>query len=252
VAIAQVAAALGCESRPFRVQCDDGEKVQGHAILIATGAKYRKLPLPNLSEFEGVGVYYGATYVESQLCEGEEVVVVGGGNSAGQAAVFLSGIARHVHLLVRGPGLAESMSRYLIRRIEQSPNITLRTCTQIETLEGEGRLERLSWRRAETGEAEVREIRHVFSMTGADPNTGWLQDCLALDDKRFIKTGAELTPEDLETARWPLRRPPYLFETSTPRVFAVGDVRSGSMKRVAAAVGEGSAAVQLIHKVLAQ
>ena len=190
--------------------------------------------------------------MEAQLCDGEEIVVVGGGNSAGQAAMFLSGIARHVHLLVRGAGLADSMSRYLIRRIEESPAITLRPHTQIEALEGDGRLERVWWRSAGAPARECREIRHVFSMTGADANTGWLGGCLALDPQRFVKTGAELTPEELETARWPLRRRPHQFEASLPRVFAVGDVRSGSMKRVAAAVGEGSAAVQLVHRVLAE
>jgi len=226
--------------------------VQGHAVVVASGAAYRRLALPELPRFEGVGVYYGATRVEAQLCENEEIVVVGGGNSAGQAAMYLSGIARHVHLLVRGAGLADSMSRYLIRRIEESPAITLRPYTQIEALEGDGRLEHVWWRSARATEREGRAIRHVFSMTGADANTAWLGGCVALDGQRFIKSGADLTPEELETARWPLRRRPYQFETSLPRVFAVGDVRSGSMKRVASAVGEGSAAVQLVHKVLAE
>ena len=219
---------------------------------MATGAAYRKLAVPDLGRFEGVGVYYGATRVEAQLCGGEEIAVVGGGNSAGQAAVFLSGIARHVHLLVRGAGLAESMSRYLIRRIEGSPAITLRPHTQIEALEGDGSLQRVWWRSAEATARECRDIRHVFSMTGADANTGWLGNCLTLDPQRFVKTGLDLTPADLEAAQWPLRRRPLQFETSLSRVFAVGDVRSGSMKRVASAVGEGSAAVQLVHKVLAE
>ena len=166
--------------------------------------------------------------------------------------MFLSDSARHVHLLVRGAGLADSMSRYLIRRIEESPAITLRPHTQIEALEGDGRLQRVGWRRADGADREVRDIRHVFSMTGADANTRWLGGCLALDAQRFVKTGADLTPEEIEAAHWPLTRRPYQFETSLPRVFAVGDVRSGSMKRVASAVGEGSAAVQLVHKVLAE
>jgi thioredoxin reductase (NADPH) len=252
LAVARVAVGLACADRRLRVTCADGGTVQGHAVVVATGAAYRKLTVPELGRFEGVGVYYGATRVEAQLCDGEEVVVVGGGNSAGQAAVFLSGIARHVHLLVRGAGLADSMSRYLIRRIEESPAITLRPHTQIEALEGDGRLQRVCWRSAQPAAREVRDIRHVFSMTGADANTGWLGGCLALDEQRFVKTGADLRPEDLEAAQWPLRRRPYQFETSLPRVFAVGDVRSGSMKRVASAVGEGSAAVQLVHKVLAE
>jgi thioredoxin reductase (NADPH) len=252
LAVARVAVGLTCADRRLRVACADGGTVQGHAVVVATGAAYRKLTVPDLGRFEGVGVYYGATRVEAQLCGDEEIAVVGGGNSAGQAAVFLSGVARHVHLLVRGAGLADSMSRYLIRRIEESPAITFRPRTQIEGLEGDGRLERVWWRSAAAPARECREIRHVFSMTGADANTGWLGNCLTLDPQRFVKTGLDLTPADLETARWPLERPPLQFETSLPRVFAVGDVRSGSMKRVASAVGEGSAAVQLVHKALAE
>lgn len=252
LAVARVAVGLACADRRMRIVCADGGTVQGHAVVVATGAAYRKLTVPDLGRFEGVGVYYGATRVEAQFCGGEEIAVVGGGNSAGQAAVFLSGIARHVHLLVRGAGLADSMSRYLIRRIEESPAITFRPHTQIEALEGDGRLERVWWRSAEGTARECRDIRHVFSMTGADANTGWLGNCLTLDPQRFVKTGLDLTPADLEAAQWPLRRRPLQFETSLPRVFAVGDVRSGSMKRVASAVGEGSAAVQLVHKVLAE
>ena len=251
LAVARVAVGLACAERQLRVMCADGGTVQGRAVVVATGAAYRKLAVPELGRFEGNGVYYGATRVEAQLCDGEEIAVVGGGNSAGQAAVFLSGIAKQVHLLVRGAGLVDSMSRYLIQRIEKSPAITLRPYTQIEALEGDGRLQRVWWRRANT-DRERHDIRHVFSMTGADANTGWLDGCVVLDAQRFVKTGVDLTPEDLETARWPLQRRPYQFETSLPRVFAVGDVRSGSMKRVASAVGEGSAAVQLVHKVLAE
>ena len=250
--VARAAAGLTCADRQLRVRCTDGGTVQGHAVVVASGAAYRKLSVPDLPRFEGAGVYYGATRIEAQLCSGEEIVVVGGGNSAGQAAMFLSGIARHVHLLVRGAGLADSMSHYLVQRIDESPAITLRPYTQIEALEGDGRLERVWWRSARAGEREGRDIRHVFSMTGAVANTAWLGGCVTLDGPRFVKTGADLTPEDLEAARWPLRRRPYQFETSLPRVFAVGDVRSGSMKRVASAVGEGSAAVQLVHRVLAE
>ena len=252
LAVARVAVGLTCADRRMRIVCADGGTVQGHAVVVATGASYRKLTVPDLGRFEGAGVYYGATRVEAQLCAGEEIAVVGGGNSAGQAAVFLSGIAGRVHLLVRGAGLADSMSRYLIRRIEESPAITFRPHTQIESLEGDGRLERVWWRSADAAARECRDIRHVFSMTGADANTGWLGNCLTLDPQRFVKTGLDLTPADLEAAQWPLRRRPLQFETSLPRVFAVGDVRSGSMKRVASAVGEGSAAVQLVHKVLAE
>jgi thioredoxin reductase (NADPH) len=252
IAIARSAKSIDCSRRPFSVTMDDGGEVRGRAVIVASGAEYRKLPLPNLAKFEGAGVYYGATYVESKLCAGEEVVVVGGGNSAGQAAVFLSAHAKHVYLLVRGPALADTMSRYLISRIESSPNITLLTRTELDALEGDQGLERVSWRNNQTGKSEKREIRHVFSMTGACPITAWLNGCVSLDDRNFIRTGVELSPENLAEAKWPLRRPPYLFETSRPGIFAVGDVRANSVKRVASAVGEGSVAVQLVHKVLAE
>jgi thioredoxin reductase (NADPH) len=252
VAIASQAAQLKCERRPFSIECSGGEIALGHTVIIASGVEYRRLSLPNLTRFEGVGVYYGATFIEAQLCGGEEVIIVGGGNSAGQAAVFLATVARHVHVLVRAAGLADSMSRYLIRRIEDCGNITVRPRTEVIGLEGDGRLERVTWKSRDAEAAETREIRHLFSMTGANPNTSWLRGCVAVDQKQFIKTGADLLPEDLERARWTLRRQPYLFETSLPHVFAVGDVRAGSVKRVASAVGEGSVAVQLIHKSLAE
>jgi thioredoxin reductase (NADPH) len=190
--------------------------------------------------------------MEAQLCVGEDVVVVGGGNSAGQAAVFLAQTAKRVHMLVRGNGLADTMSRYLIRRIEDNPAIVLRTHTQIVALEGNRHLERVRWRDDRAGDVETNDIRHVFMMTGAVPNTGWLERCVVLDDKGFIKTGPELSQDDLAAARWPLTRPPYLLETSRPGVFAVGDVRGGNIKRVASAVGEGSIAVAFVHQVLQQ
>jgi thioredoxin reductase (NADPH) len=252
IAIARVASSIQCDRRPFTIQCVDAEPVRAKALIIASGVEYRKLPLPNLQQFEGVGIYYGATRLEGQLCTDEEVVIVGGGNSAGQAAIFLSGIAKHVHVLVRGPGLAESMSRYLIRRIEESASITLRARTEVVALEGNGHLERQIWKDVQTGASEARNVRHLFSMTGACPNTRWLSGCVVLDDKEFVKTGNELSPEELNAAHWPLQRPPHLFETSIPRVFAVGDVRSRSVKRVASAVGEGSVAIQLVHQVLVE
>ena len=252
VAVARTATGLNCDQRPFRLDVSAGGSVQANAIIVATGAEYRRLPIANITQFEGTGVYYGATPMEAQLCQDEEIVIVGGGNSAGQAAVFLSGKAKHVHMLIRGESLAASMSQYLIRRIEESPGITLLTRTEVTALEGDGRLERIGWRNSDTGNTEMRDIRHLFSMTGASPNTAWLQGCVTLDDKQFIRTGADLRSEDLSAAQWPLRRQPYLFETSIPGVFAVGDVRSGSVKRVASSVGEGSVAVQLVHRVLAE
>jgi thioredoxin reductase (NADPH) len=252
VIIARGAAQLTCDRKPYTIRIDDGPRVPARAVVIATGAQYRKPPLHNLSQFEGAGVYYSATFMEAQVCSGEEVVVVGGGNSAGQAAVFLAQTARKVHLLVRSTGLAATMSRYLIRRIQEMPAIDLTTRAEIIALEGDGHLQRVRWRKNETGETRTCDIRHVFLMMGAVPNTGWLEGCLALDDRGFIKTGADLTTQDLAAARWPIRRAPYLLETSLPGVFAVGDVRSGSIKRVASAVGEGSTSISFVHKILAE
>jgi thioredoxin reductase (NADPH) len=250
VAIGRTVVRLDCDARPYRLYLSDGQVLRTRTIVIATGVQYRRLDLPSLGRFEGAGVYYCATYLESQLCEGEEVAVVGGANSAGQAAVFLAGTAARVHMLVRGPGLAESMSRYLIQRIESIPNVVLRTRTQVDALEGEHGLERVHWRHLDSGERETHEIRSLFLMTGADPNTAWLKGCLLLDDKKFVKTGADLLPEELASAHWSLPRRPYLMETSIPGVFCVGDARSSSVKRVASAVGEGSICIQLVHRAL--
>jgi thioredoxin reductase (NADPH) len=247
--IAEGATKLDCTRKAYTIEIDKGPRVPTHTVIIATGAEYRKLPLENITQFEGAGVYYGATFVESKLCEGEEVVVVGGGNSAGQAAVFLAQTASKVHLLVRSRALVETMSRYLILRIEQSPAIELRTCTEITALEGNGQLERVSWRK-DHEPGETHDIRHVFVMTGAAPSTQWLSGCLALDDRGFIKTGPDLSRDELSAAKWPLARAPHLLETSRPGVFAVGDVRAGNIKRVASAVGEGSIAISFVHQAL--
>jgi thioredoxin reductase (NADPH) len=248
--IAKGARRLSCEKRPYAIEIDDGPRILAKTVVIATGVRYRKLSLENLKSFEGAGVYYGATAIEAQLCRDEEVVVVGGGNSAGQAAVFLAQTAKRVHVLVRAAGLADSMSRYLVLRIEDNPAIVLRPQTEIVAFEGDRSLERVTWRDNKTGAVTTHDIRHVFSMTGAVPSTGWLEGCIALDEKGFIKTGPDLAEEDLATARWPLARPPHLLETSLPGVFAVGDVRRGNIKRVASAVGEGSIAITFVHQVL--
>ena len=250
IAIAQGATGLSCQRRPFSVRIDNGRQVPARTIIIATGAAYRKLSVENASRFEGAGVYHGATFIEAQLCRGEEVAVVGGANSAGQAAVFLAQSAKRVHMLVRSDSLAETMSRYLIRRIEQSPDIVLHTQTEIIALEGNDALERVRWRHQSPEAVETLDIRHVFVMTGAVPCTAWLDGCVALDSRGFIKTGPDLSKEDLATAGWPLARLPYLLETSLPGVFAVGDVRAGNMKRVASAVGEGSTAIAFVHRTL--
>ena len=250
VLIAKTATRLHCERRPYSIEMDDGSQLQARSVIIATGARYRRLDLENLARFEGQGVYYGATFIEAQLCRGDEIVVVGGGNSAGQAAVFLAQTVKRVHVLIRSSGLAETMSRYLIRRIEDHPAIELRTHTEIIALEGNDRLQRVSWRDNLSGKIERHDIRHLFLMTGAVPNTKWLDGCLALDDKGFVKTGPDLSPDELAAAQWPLARSPYFLETSIPCVFAAGDARAGNLRRVAAAVGEGSDAVSFVHRVL--
>ena len=254
---AQVMVASGAQKltrnrRPYAIESSTGQNVQARAVVIASGAAYRKPPIANLSHFEGAGVYYAATFMESQLCRDEEVIVIGGGNSAGQAAVFLAQAAKRVYILVRGDGLADTMSRYLILRIEQSPKIELHAHSELTALEGSNHLERAQWRNKQTDEVQSREIRHVFIMAGADPSTDWLKGCLALDAKGFIKTGSALSDEELKEAKWPLARAPLLLETSLPGVFAVGDVRAGNVKRVASAVGEGSISIAFVHQVLSE
>jgi len=241
---------LVCDHRLHIVEVDNGARIQTRSVVIATGVEYRKLALSNLSRFEGAGIYYGATFVEAQLCAGDEVIVVGGGNAAGQAAIYLAQTTKLVYLLVRSGGLAQTMSRYLSRRIEETPSIVLTPYTEIVALEGRDHLESVRWRNNQTGDVEEHAIGHVFLMMGGVPNTGWLDNCVVLDEKGFIKTGSELSPEDLSSARWPLTRSPFLLETSLPGVLAVGDVRGGSIKRVASAVGEGSIAISFVHQIL--
>lgn len=252
IMIAHGVVRLVCSRRPYQLELDNGQKLTTRAVVIASGAQYNKPSLPNITRFEGVGVYYGATNMEAQLCEKEEVIVVGGGNSAGQAAVYLSQFASNVHMLVRSGQLADTMSRYLIQRIETHPKINLHCKTEIVSLEGESHLERVQWLDKTTGDVTTHPIRHVFMMTGANPNTGWLKGCLALDNKGFILTGHDTETNGSQSFHWSAPRPPYLLETTLPGVFAVGDVRSGNVKRVASAVGEGSIAIHLVHRVLAE
>jgi thioredoxin reductase (NADPH) len=241
---------LRCDQRPYAVELGLGTTVRARTIIIATGAEYRQLAIDNASRFLGTGIYYAATATEVRRCEMKEVIVVGGGNSAGQAAVFLAGKCLHVHLLVRSKGLADTMSRYLIRRIADAANITLHTHTEIVSLEGDLQLERVVWKTAPEGLLETHAIGHVFLMTGAVPSTRWLQGCIALNDKGFVRTGSDLSAADLPAASGTALRPPQSFETNWAGIFAVGDVRCGSVKRVAAAVGEGSACVQQVHQAL--
>jgi len=249
--VAHSVARLDCDKHPYKVVLDNGNKLAARAVVIATGAQYNKPRIANLKQFEGQGIYYGATFMEAQLCEQEDLIVVGGGNSAGQAAVFLSQTARKVHMLVRSGQLSDTMSRYLVQRIEENPAIELHYRTEIVALEGGEHLERVTWKDGPSGETSVHDIRHVFIMAGASPKTEWLRGCVALDDNGFILTG-----RDLESVAgnpmWTLPRAPLMLETSLPGVFAVGDVRSGNVKRVASAVGEGAIAVHLVHRALAE
>lgn len=231
LAVSRAATGLECGGDHFSIALEDGTRAKARVVVAATGARYRKLELPHYARLEGAGIYYAATAMEAQLCSGRPVVVVGGGNSAGQAAVFLSRHAAHVHILVRSQGLAATMSSYLIDRIEASEAITLHPFTEITALEGEPHLESLVWRDRNTGETEQVEVGALFVMIGAQPCSDWLQGCAALDENGFILTGDGCTP----------------FETSRAGLFAVGDVRSGSVKRVASGVGEGSVVVQAVH-----
>jgi thioredoxin reductase (NADPH) len=248
--IASSVTGLNCDQRPYEVHLDDGRTISAKTIVIASGAQYNKPRLDNLANFEGLGVYYGATFLESQLCGQEEVIVIGGGNSAGQAAVFLSETASKVHMLVRTNRLSETMSRYLIQRIEKNPRIELHYGTEMVALEGKTHVEGVTWR-DKSGSTESHPIRHVFIMAGASPRTDWLRGCLALDDKGFILTGRDLDPVPKQFG-WTLDRHPQMLETSLPGVFAVGDARANSVKRVASAVGEGAIAVSLVHRTLAE
>ena len=234
----------------FTVHLADGRSLRARSVVIASGARYRRPALPRLNEFEGRGVWYWASALEAKMCADSEVALVGGGNSAGQGAVFLSGYARQVNVLIRGEGLAATMSRYLIDRINATPNIRLWTHTELVELGGEpgGSLETVRWRTRTTGEEHFRELRNVFLFVGAEPETRWLEGCgVAVDPHGFVLTGSDAIPGCARGAR-----PPSPFETSVPGAFAVGDVRAGSVKRVGGAIGDGAAAVALIHEHLAR
>jgi thioredoxin reductase (NADPH) len=237
----------------FAVQLTDGRCVHSRCVVIASGARYRRPALPRIADFEGRGIFFWASALEARMCAEADVVLVGGGNSAGQAAVFLSAHAKRVHMLVRGPGLAASMSRYLIDRIEATPNIELLTETELVALDGcpANGLRQVRWRCARTGEEEQRDLRHVFLFVGADPETAWLEDCgVAVDKHGFVLTGPEAArPADGDGRA---ARIPAPFETSVPGAFAIGDVRAGSVKRVGGAIGDGAAVVAQIHHHLAE
>ena len=248
--VAQSVVHIDCSRKPYRIVLESGLKFNARSIVIATGAQYARLPVEEADSFAGRGIYYNATHMEAQLCDSEEVAVVGGGNSAGQAAVFLAQTSSRVHLLVRSSQLSESMSQYLIARIDAHPKIEIHYLTQIVGMTGAAHLESISWKEDSSGLIVSKRIRHVFVMAGAAPRTEWLEDSFVLDKKGFIVTGPDLV--EYGDFRWPLSRSPLLLETSVPGIFAVGDARAGSIKRVASAVGEGAMAVHLVHRFLAE
>jgi len=248
LAIPAQAVALVRENGHFQVQLAGGDVVNGRSIIVATGAQYNKLDVPDLEHFEGLGVYYAATQAEGMMCSGSQVVIVGGGNSAGQAAMFLSRHAARCRLLIRGDDVGKSMSRYLVNEIEGRHEVEVLTCTEVVELKGERFLESIVMRDTRTGALHEQACSALFVFIGASPHTDWLDGQVAMDEHCFVRTGRDLEAEDLEAYNG---ESPLFLETSQPGVFAVGDVHSGSIKRVASAVGEGSMAVALVHQRLA-
>lgn len=236
LAIARTAIGLDCAVTPYRILVTGDRTLRARSVVIATGARYRKLAVPDFERFEGAGIHYAATAMEAHLCRDEEVAVIGGGNSAGQAAVFLSRVAKHVHVVIRGESLSSTMSDYLIQRIEASPHITVHVSTEVTAVSGNNWLRRIELTHRAMGTVLTKDVANLFLMIGADPNTAWLRDCLPLDAKGFVETGVPNTSSP--------------FATALPGIFAVGDVRSGSVKRVASAVGEGSIVIQAVHRYL--
>ena len=252
ISVPHRAKSLMFKNNRFHLELESGNVLKGSTVIAATGAKYRKLPLENLPMYEGRGVYYGATNMELQLISGKEIIIVGGGNSAGQAAVFLSKKSSRVHLVIRGENLSASMSSYLISRIENDPKIELHTHTEVRQLKGEEWLESVELENSRKGERFTLGVADLFLFLGALPCSDWLADITCLDEKGFAYTGRDIPEEGLTAYRWPLRRQPYALETCVPGLFAVGDLRYESVKRVASAVGEGSMAVSQVHAFLSQ
>jgi len=251
-AVPRQAVGLRRENGHYHIDLSEGGEVAARSVIVATGARYRRLEVPRLDAFEGVSVHYAATEAEAQMCEGEEVAVVGGGNSAGQAALFLAGRTRRVYLLIRGSDLGKSMSRYLVDRISGAENVELLANTEVRDFRGEERLEGLVVEDNRSGIRRNLGIRALFAFIGADANTSWLEGAVDLDEHGFVLTGNALDGPALDEGAWRERsREPFLLETSLPGVFAAGDARSGSIKRCTSAVGEGAMAVALVHHYLA-
>ena len=249
VLVPQEVTALEVDGPYRRLRFADGRMVSCHALVVATGVSYRRLEVPGAADLAGAGVYYGAATAEVASLRGQDVVVVGGGNSAGQAAMHLSRFARRVSIVIRAPDLSASMSRYLIDRLAATPNVTIRSRTQVVGVAGDGHLERIDLDVA--GAHESLEAAALFVFIGAKPRTDWLGEHVRRDAQGFLLTGIDLAGDDGKVAHWPLAREPYPLETSLPGVFAAGDVRYGSVKRVASGVGEGAMAVSLVHRYLA-
>jgi thioredoxin reductase (NADPH) len=251
-AVPQEAVSVKREGDVYRIGLSEAGGVVARSVIAASGARYRRLEVPGLERFEGVGIHYAATQAEAQPFEGEEVAVVGGGNSAGQAALFLAGRARRVWLLIRGDDLGKGMSSYLVDRVTDAENVELLANTEVRELEGEDRIEGVVVEDNRSGARRILGARALFVFIGAEANTGWLEGAVELDERGFVLTGGESSRSVLEGDAWQeLSREPYLLETGLPGVFAAGDVRSGSIKRVASAVGEGAMAVRLVHQYLA-
>ena len=246
------AASIAPDKDAYCLHLADGRKLRSRAVVVASGAQYQRLPIEGIEAYEGRGIYYGATPMEAQLCSDAEVTVVGSGNSAGQGAIYLASFAKKVHVIFRRASLRETMSEYLVRRLEEHPNIEIIPSTDVVALHGEDSLDSLTYRCRETGAEGRCECRFLFLFLGATPNTGWLPSEMVCDERGFVKTGTDIAPVELVRAGWSLDRMPTRYETSWPRIYAVGDVRKGSVKRVASSVGEGSVVVSDIHQALAE
>lgn len=246
------AAEIGRDGDAYCLHLADGRKLRSRAVVVASGAQYQRLPIDGIEAYEGRGIYYGATPMEAQLCGNAEVTIVGAGNSAGQGAIYLASVAKKVHVIFRRESLRETMSEYLVKRLEEHPNIEIIGSTDVVALHGEDRLAGLTYRSRDTGEEGHCDCGFLFLFLGATPNTRWLPKEMVCDEKGFVKTGTDIAPMELVKAGWSLDRMPTRYETSWPRIYAIGDVRKGSVKRVASSVGEGSVVVSDIHAALAE